>query len=287
MVLAVEAGPRTRHPLTPLLYRLAGKRRETEDTVTLTLEPAGEPIPLARPGQFNMLTALGVGEVAISISNDPAVGEPLEHTVRAVGAVSRALCQTAPGQVVGVRGPFGTAWGVRELLHSDVLVVAGGIGLAPLRGAVRALLERSPAHRPRPQLAVVVGARTPEQLLFEEEVLNWQHSGAHVLLTVDTARPGWAGPVGVVTDLLGQVPLDLTRSSALVCGPEIMIRFTARALVRQGMRPEAIRISLERNMQCGVGLCGHCQLGPWLICRDGPVFTYGERVESILGVRER
>lgn len=286
MALAADRVP-LRHPLTPLVYRLVGKRRETEDTVTLSLEPTSEATAPARPGQFNMLTAFGAGEIAISISNDPAAGEPLEHTVRAVGAVSRALCQAGPGQLIGVRGPFGTSWGVEDLGSCDVLVVAGGIGLAPLRGAVRSLLERSRSKSGACRLAVAIGTRNPEQLLFEDEIPNWRLAGAHVLVTVDAARPGWTGPVGVVSELLGRLPLNLASTRALVCGPEIMIRFTARRLLALGMPRGAIRVSLERNMQCGVGLCGHCQLGPWLICRDGPVVDYSELAEGLLSVHER
>ncbi|MDA8395831.1 MAG: FAD/NAD(P)-binding protein [Candidatus Dormibacteraeota bacterium] len=287
MALAAEAGSEVRHPLTPLRYRVVGKRRETEDTVTLSLLPLDRPIALTRPGQFNMLTGFGVGEIAISISNDPAAEEPLEHTIRAVGAVSSALCQTPPEGVIGVRGPFGTDWGVAELSQTDTIVVAGGIGLAPLRGAIRALLERRRPSGKGHLLSVVVGARNPSQLLFEEEMLAWQRAGAHLQVTVDTARPGWSGPVGVVTDQLARVPADFSTAVALVCGPEVMIRYTARALVDLGMPRDHIRISLERNMQCGVGLCGHCQLGPWLICRDGPVFTYDLRAEGILASPHR
>ena len=287
MALAAEAVPEARHPLTPLRYRVVGKRRETEDTVTLSLLPLDGPIAMTKPGQFNMLTAFGVGEVAISISNDPAADEPLEHTIRAVGAVSSALCQTPPGGAVGVRGPFGTDWGVADLGQSDAIVVAGGIGLAPLRGAIRALLERRRPTGKSHLLSVVVGARNPSQLLFEEEMLAWQRAGAHLQVTVDTARPGWSGPVGVVTDQLARAPVDFATAAALVCGPEVMIRYTARTLFDLGMPRDHIRISLERNMQCGVGLCGHCQLGPWLICRDGPVFTYDLEAEAILASRQR
>jgi NAD(P)H-flavin reductase len=282
-----EEVPGVRHPLTPLRFRVVGRRRETEDTVTLSLLPLDRPVGLTRPGQFNMLTAFGVGEIAISISNDPAADEPLEHTIRAVGAVSSALCQTPPEGVIGVRGPFGTDWGIAEMGDTDTIVVAGGIGLAPLRGAIRALLERRRPSGKAHLLSVVVGARNPSQLLFEEEMLAWQRAGAHLQVTVDTARPGWSGPVGVVTDQLARVPADFSAAVALVCGPEVMIRYTVRTLVDLGMPRDHIRISLERNMQCGVGLCGHCQLGPWLICRDGPVFAYDLQAEGILASPHR
>ncbi len=277
-----EATP-ARRALTPSRYRLVGRRRETDDTFTLRLTPIDQPLAAARPGQFHMLTAFGIGEAAISVSGlaSPAV----DHTVRAVGAVTRALCGLPIGGVVGVRGPFGTHWATEELDGSDVVVIAGGIGLAPLREAVRALIAREGGGGGR--LSVVVGARAPDQLLYEEDLWRWREAGAHVRATVDSAPPGWTGAVGLVTTLLDAVPFDPARAAALVCGPEVMIRVVAAALVDRGVAASAIRVSLERNMQCGGGLCGHCQLGPLLLCRDGPVVPYGGRVARLLQERER
>jgi NAD(P)H-flavin reductase len=232
-----------------------------------------------------MLTAFGVGEAAISVSGAPTGENMIEHTVRSVGPVSRALCNAAIGTVVGVRGPFGTDWGVGDLAGADTMVVAGGIGLAPLRTAVSKLA--SPAVSGGAEhLVVLVGARTPDQVVFNDDLRRWREEGTDVEVTVDAAGPNWRGPVGLVTGLLDRVPFDPESTVVLVCGPEVMIRFTARALVDRGVHPERIRVSLERNMQCGVGMCGHCQLGPLLLCRDGPVVTY-DRAASLLSQGER
>jgi len=277
--LATEPGP-----FAPVPYHVAARREETGDVVTLSLEPMAGPPLGYRAGQFNMLTAFGVGEVAISISSAPGANSPIEHTVRDVGAVTHALCVAKVGSVVGVRRPFGTDWGIGELAGRDVVVVAGGIGLAPLRGAICQLVDAPRARAGR--LLVLVGARTPDQVVFADDIGRWRAAGAEVLVAVDVARPGWQGHVGVVTSLIPSQRLRPDRTTALVCGPEVMMRFTARALVDGGMDATCVQVSLERNMQCGIGLCGHCQLGPLLLCRDGPVVTYGGVVSNLLSVHE-
>jgi NAD(P)H-flavin reductase len=276
-----------RHPLTPFPYEVVGRRRETEDVVTLSLAPVeGKASPFL-PGQFNMLSAFAVGEAAISISNGPGQG-PLQHTVRDVGPVTQALCETELGGVVGVRGPFGNGWGIgsdegEDGPSADVVVVAGGIGLAPLRGAVEYLLQRHRSGR----VVVLVGARSPDQIVFAGDLERWRVAGAHVAVSVDVASQGWDGPVGVVTSLLADAPFDPSGAVALVCGPEVMMRFSVRALLARGLLAERVRLALERNMQCGIGSCGHCQLGPWLLCRDGPVVTWASGAATLLRERER
>lgn len=272
-------------PLEPALYRVVDRRTEADDVVTLCLEPLSRFSFSFRAGQFNMLTAFGVGEVAISVSSAPGAPAPIEHTVRDVGAVTHALCGARTGTEVGVRGPFGTDWQIDEAVHGDVVVVAGGIGLAPLRGAVRQVVEAGRQRRGR--LIVLVGARSPDQVVFWGDIERWRELGADVQVTVDVADRSWEGPVGVVTTLLASEEFDPQRTTALICGPEVMMRFTARSLIDQGVMPEKIRLSLERNMQCGVGLCGHCQLGPLLLCRDGPVVSYAGVVSHLLSERER
>jgi len=290
MALPVESttepmAPSATGPLVPEPYRVMSSRYETEDVVTFALEPLEEPIAAPSPGQFNMLTAFGVGEVAISVSGVPGDGT-IEHTVRGVGPVSNALCRIPVGGIVGVRGPFGTDWGLDDLGDRNVMVVAGGIGLAPLRMAVIELAAGSSGGGAR-QFDLLVGARTPDQIVFTDDIRRWREAGTRVAVTVDAAAPGWDGPVGVVTTLFDKVSFDPQNTVALLCGPEIMIRFAARSLVDHGMDPTNIRVSLERNMQCGIGLCGHCQLGPYLICRDGPVFSYGGVVADLTSHRER
>ena len=273
-------------PMTPVLHRVVGHRRNALDVTTLSLAPLSGSSLGFRPGQFNMLTALGVGEAAISVSSAPRDGGPLQHTIREVGSVTRALCRTQTGDLVGVRGPFGTDWGLDTLAPGgDVIVVAGGIGLAPLRGAVHELVARTQEDGGR--VFVLVGAREPGQVIFAEDLRAWSRAGAHVEVTVDHGAPGWTGHVGVVTTLLGSAGFDPHRANALLCGPEVMMRFTARGLMDQGVNPARILVSLERNMQCGLGWCGHCQFGPYLLCRDGPVLPYAGRVAQLLTERER
>jgi NAD(P)H-flavin reductase len=230
-----------------------------------------------------MLYAFGVGEIPISISGDPGRQGTLVHTVRKVGSVSRALCALKPEDDVGVRGPFGSAWPLEACHGRDVVIVAGGIGLAPLRPVVYAVLS----HRERyGRIALLDGARTPGDLLYRAEVERWRARGSiEVLVTVDHATAAWAGSVGVVTRLIERAHFDPAQSVAMVCGPEIMMRFTARELLARGIEPDRIYVSLERNMQCAVAHCGHCQFGPVLVCRDGPVFRY-DRVAALLLQRE-
>ncbi|MEV5571912.1 FAD/NAD(P)-binding protein [Spirillospora sp. NPDC052269] len=276
-------------PMAPVLYRVTGRHEETVDTVTLTLEPVGEPIQTPLPGQFTMMYAFGVGEVPISVSRigpDPGAGSAqgavLEQTVRAVGAVTRAVCGTRPGQVMGLRGPFGVGWGMETARGGDLVVAAGGIGLAPLRPVVlHALADRGAFGR----IAVLIGARTPGDLLFARELDEWRARGVQVEVTVDRPVSGWTGHVGLITALVSAADVDPGRAVAFLCGPEVMMRVTAEALTGLGMRAADVRLSLERNMRCGIGWCGHCQLGPLLVCRDGPVVPYA-RAAPLMTVRE-
>jgi NAD(P)H-flavin reductase len=267
--------------MRPERFRVTGAQRQTSDTVTLTLEPLeGGPL-LFSPGQFDMLYAPGVGEVPISFSGTTGAG--VDHTVRAVGAVSRALCAAQPGDVLGVRGPYGKGWGVEDVEGADVVVAGGGIGIAPLRPVVEALLARREKYG---RVVVLVGARTPDVLLFADDLARWaEQPGVEVAVTVDGAGSGWRGHVGLITDLVPRAGFDPASAVAMVCGPEVMMRFVAAALGDRGLPAGAVRVSLERTMQCGVGLCGHCQLGPTLVCRDGPVYPY-DRVRRWLGIRE-
>ena len=270
--------------MVPVPFHVTGKRRETADTWTLELAPppGAGPGPFS-PGQFNMLYAFGHGESAISISGDPTRGDVLVHTVRAVGLTTQAICGAAPGDVLGVRGPFGHAWPVREAEGGDVVLVAGGVGLAPLRPAVYHVL----AHRDRyRRVALLYGSRSPELLLFAAEVAEWAaRDDLEVAVTVDAAGRAWHGRVGVVPQLVAAARFDPARTVAMVCGPEVMMRFAVAALQERGVPAPRVHLSMERNMQCGVGHCGHCQLGPTLVCRDGPVYPYNF-LEPWLALRE-
>lgn len=272
--------------MTPRPFRVTRRRQETRDTWTLELEPlSGAPIG-AEPGQFTMVYAFGVGEVPLSVAACPepaGAGGPLVHTVRAVGAVTAAICAARTGDVLGVRGPFGRGWPMSAAAGSDVVVVAGGLGLAPLRPVVRRILGRRDAYG---EVVVLAGSRTPVDLLYRRELAGWQdRADLQALVTVDGGEPGWRGRVGLVTALLGDVRFDPARAVAFTCGPEIMMRMTARALVDVGVPADRVHLSVERNMHCGVGHCGRCQLGPLILCLDGPVRDY-DRLGPLLAVRE-
>lgn len=266
--------------MVPLPFQVRSRRQDTRDTWTLELE-SEQAMPFAA-GQFNMVSAGGCGEVPISISGDPGEPERLVHTVRAVGLATAAICAAEPGRVLGIRGPFGSAWPVEEGEGRDVVVAAGGIGLPPLRPAILQMLERRERYG---RLVLLYGGRTPDQLMYPDELEQWADRGLEVLTTVDSAGPEWLGHVGVVTRLVGRARLDTGNAVALCCGPEIMIRFAVATLVEHGLPEDRIYASMERNMQCGIGHCGHCQLGPTLVCRDGPVYRWSE-VGPWLSIRE-
>lgn len=265
-------------------YRVVGRLPQTSDTVTLHLEPVHAVAQRFQPGQFMMLYSFGVGEIAISISGAPWTGDgALEHTIRAVGAVSGALRATAIGGVIGVRGPFGTGWDLDSAAGGDLVIIGGGLGLAPLRPAVLAALADRRRYR---RVIVITGARTPADILFRREQDLWQTDDSiEIHRTVDHPLPGWTGHVGFVTEPLTHLNLEPARTTALLCGPEPMMRFCARTLLRRGIAATNIQVSLERTMQCGVARCGHCQLGPLLLCRDGPIVDYAV-AQSLLAVQE-
>jgi NAD(P)H-flavin reductase len=262
--------------MVPRSFDVRHRVQETADTWTLTLEPlAGEPLGVS-PGQFVMVYVFGIGEVPVSVS-----APPLVLTVRAVGAVTKAICDCAPGDILGIRGPIGTVWPIAESEGADVVVIAGGIGLAPLRPVVLRALEHRGSYG---EVVLLYGARTPGDLLYTNELDSWRAKTA-LHTTVDAAGPEWTGKVGFVPQLLPGAEFDADSTAAFVCGPEIMMRLSADALIERGVASDRIFVSLERNMRCGLGHCGHCQLGPTLICRDGPVYSY-EVAKPWLEVRE-
>jgi NAD(P)H-flavin reductase len=281
MATATVAEERPVGTFVPSPFRVAGRRPDTADTWTLTLEPLDGGFAVA-PGQFVMVYAFGIGEVPISVSGTPEKpGEPVILTVRAVGAVTRAICASEPGAVLGLRGPLGNSWPIEAAAGGDVLVVAGGIGLAPLRPVVLHALARRAEYE---AVSVLYGARTPQDLLYTDELAAWRRD-ITIDVTVDAADLTWLGRVGVVPQLVGQADFRPDAVTAFVCGPEVMIGFTVAALRERGVPDERIFLSLERDMRCGVGLCGHCQLGPTLICRDGPVYTQAQ-LAGLIEVRE-
>ncbi len=267
---AVSSDPMLTQP-----HRIKALRKETSDTFTFELRrtDASTMAPF-KPGQFNMLYVYGIGEVAISISGDPAEPDTLVHTTRAVGTVTRAMDRLRAGQVIGVRGPYGHGWPIEEAEGQDIVVVTGGIGLAPLRPLIYHVI----ANRNRyGRLVLLYGARTPNDILYRREIERWRgRFDLDVLITVDRSIGNWRGHVGVVTQLIPRAPFDPYHAVAFVCGPEIMMKYTIEALVKRGLPSDDVYVSMERNMKCAVGFCGHCQYGPKFVCKEGPVFRYDD-----------
>jgi anaerobic sulfite reductase subunit B len=265
-------------PFQPMPYRVVEIRQETIDVVTVVAAPVGVALPPAAPGQFMMVWAFGVGEIPISVSR-MADGDCFLLTVRAVGRVSDAVVGLQVGDLLGLRGPFGTVWPIADVAGSDVAVVTGGLGLAPLRMAIDALMADG-----QRRVTVVVGSREPAQMLYPDDLGKWTTQGASVHQTVDTADREWAGGVGTATAMVER--LHDAHDAAFVCGPELMMTSAVRALVQQGVPADRIWVSLERNMHCGIGHCGRCQLGELLLCRDGAVARW-DKVEELMEVRAR
>jgi NAD(P)H-flavin reductase len=274
----------TTDPMRPHLYSIRQVRPETDDTFTMELAPAnGSAEAPFGAGQFNMVYVPGVGEIPISISGDPGTPARLLHTTRAVGGVTNAMRQLRRGDLLGIRGPFGVGWPVQEAAGRDVVLVAGGIGLAPLRPVVYALLAERERYG---KIVLLYGTRTPADILFRKELETWRSRlDVEVHATVDRAMGRWHGNVGVVTNLIPKAPFDRQHAIAMICGPEVMMRLTAIKLEERGVPPASIYLSMERNMKCGIGLCGHCQYGPAFVCKDGPVFRY-DRIKPLLATRE-
>jgi len=263
---------------TPMV--VSARRQETTDTFTIDLAPPGG-FPF-QPGEFTMLYVYGVGEVPISISGDPARPEVLTHTIRSAGKVTQALARLKPGDTVGVRGPYGHGWPMEAARGRDVVLVGGGIGLAPLRPALTHIINNRTDYG---LVSMAIGFRRPEEMLFVDEIREWrQHFDLDIEITVDAADDTWRGSVGVVTRLIPMLEFG-DDAVAMVCGPGVMMMFSARTLRDRDFDPDNIYVSLERNMKCGVGLCGHCQYGPLFVCTDGPVKRFSE-VERLFGIRE-
>jgi NAD(P)H-flavin reductase len=276
----LETIPVVADPMLPQPYVVQRVDKETPDTFSLTVDPQDGVDDVAfKPGQFSMLWVFGVGELPISISGDPAQRGRLVYTVRSVGKATNALVSRKVGDGIGVRGPFGVGWPLEVARGRDVIVVAGGIGLAPLRPIIYEVLQNREQYG---RLVLLYGTRSPRDVLYRKELAVWaRQPEMQVLTSVDYGGLSWHGHVGVVTTLFKYARLHPSRSVAMICGPEIMMRFVTRELEMQGLKREDIYVSMERNMKCGVGLCGHCQYGPYFICKDGPVFPY-ERIRPLL-----
>ncbi len=286
MTSTVDLAPMTTgDPMVePRIHVVGSKIDETPGVFTLHVLPVdGAPAPFL-PGQVSMLGAFGIGEAPISISSSTAVDDHHAYTIRRAGAITTALCALEPGDQLPIRGPFGRPWDV-DTLEGDVVIAAGGIGLAPLRSALYALLDDG-EKRPDRRIVLVVGARRSEDLLYAGDYDELRTRGIEIVPTIDVAEQGWSGRIGLVPDVVADLDIDWSDTAALLCGPDVMMRITADRLVDLGVAPPSIQLTLERNMQCATGRCGHCQLGPVIVCRDGPVLTYPE-IAVALQVRER
>ncbi len=282
----VHASQPTIDPLlVPRVHRVIAVVEEMPDVVTLRLEPVdGSPSPFL-PAQVGMIGAFGIGEAAISISSPATETRFHEYTIRRAGAITSALVRLRVGDELWVREPFGSPWDL-DLDGRDVVIAAGGIGIAPLRSAIYAILRDRERYG---QAVLVVGARDAAHLLYEPHYEQWREHGLGVIETIDVAQSDWNGRVGlvpdVVADVVAEVGIETARTSALICGPDVMMRLTSERLIALGVDPERIQLTVERNMQCGNALCGHCQMGPVLVCRDGPVLAY-PRVAAALATAE-
>ena len=235
------------------------------------------------PGQFNMLYLPGVGESAISMSGDPDRNDSWIHTVRVAGNVTKTLASLSPGQTLGLRGPFGTGWPVDEQSDHDIIIVAGGLGIAPLRPLIYHLMNHRMSYG---KIWLIIGARTPDGILYRRELDTWRSRDIDVRLTVDRPDTGWNDHVGVVTLLIDRMKIPRPDQTHLVaCGPEVMMKYAARSGLGLGLNVKCLWVSMERNMQCAAGLCGHCQLGPEFICKDGPVLRY-DRIHPYIFVEQ-
>ena len=262
---------------------IVGKIREAEGIDTYRLRFVDEQVRQTyrfAAGQFNMVYLFGVGEVAISIVSDPDEPQFLDHTIRVVGRVTKSIARLQPGDELGIRGPFGQGWPLDDAQGKEVVIVTGGLGCAPVVGAIEYIFRRRNQYG---SVKILHGVKTPHDLLFRERFDAWRRQpDTEVLLTSDQPDKTWHYHVGVVTELFEQVAVDPARTVVLMCGPEIMMRLGVPILMQRGIPATAIYVSLERHMECGIGLCGHCQMGPYFLCKDGPVMRY-DRVAPWLG----
>ena len=258
----------------PHAAEIIARKQESPTIFTLKTrfsDPAYQPTPFY-PGQFNMLSLFGVGEIAISISSDPSEKKYLNHTIRAVGRVTKALQSLKTGDQIGIRGPYGQGWPLQRAKGHDILIVTGGLGCAPTVSIINYILARRKNYG---ALTIFQGVKHSDDLIFRKQYALWQKSpNTQVHIAADKAGPQWPWSVGYVTDMISSLAFNPKNTVAMMCGPEMMMHAAIDALVNKGLLEEDIYLSMERNMACGIGLCGHCQYGGLFVCKDGPVFAY-------------
>lgn len=271
-------------PMIPELFRIQEYRRERGSAFSITLSAVNSFEEFSfQPGQFNMLYVFGHGEVPISITGNPEEKQNIAHTVKIVGSVTYAMSALQRGDMLGVRGPFGSAWPLRAAKGKDVLLAAGGLGLAPFKPLLYHILMNRQEYG---KVVLYYGAKTPQDILYSEELKQWSDlHQVEITLTVDTPDQEWQGNIGVVPRLIEQCEINPEQTISMICGPEMMIRFCINALLNKGMKASEIYLSMERNMKCAAGFCGRCQFGPYFLCREGPVFSY-HQVKHIFNIRE-
>lgn len=275
--------PETR-PMLPRPFQVVSTRQETHDVTTIMLEPGdGRSCFMFEPAQIVMVGLPGVGEVPISISSHPDGSRCIALTIRAAGAVTSGILDVPVGGTLSIRGPYGVPWPMDLALGNETLFVAGGLGLAPLRSALLAVADDVEPTTPS---VLLYGAKTPGDLLFRADLEIWSEQEAlEVITTTDRGDETWDGRVGLVTEFLDEALERLDEPVTLLCGPDVMIRIVCGELIDRGRPADSIWVTMERNMKCGIGLCGHCQFGPHFLCKDGPVFRY-DRVMALFGIAE-
>ncbi|MBY4676130.1 FAD/NAD(P)-binding protein [Marinobacterium arenosum] len=270
------------NPQLPVSAEVIDRVQESPSIFTLRLrlvDPQQQRAYSFQPGQFNMLYLFGVGEVAISIVSDPQDETLIDHTIRVVGRVTEGLAKLQPGQQIGLRGPFGRGWPMAQAQGRDLLIVTGGLGCAPVVAVINyVLLRREQFGR----LTIIQGVKHADDLIWRARYDYWSRlPNTEVLIAADQGGPLWPFHHGRVTDLLERLELVPARSIAMLCGPEGMLKAASEGLRRQGLAGDDIYLSMERNMQCALGFCGHCQYGADFICRDGPVFSYRQIADRL------
>jgi sulfhydrogenase subunit gamma (sulfur reductase) len=271
---ALLDGQKIINPFLPHVAEVVGVRQETGDIRTLALRfRQGIDFDFV-PGQFVEVSVFGVGEIPLGLASSPTRREKIEVSVKRIGSVTNEIHKLTPGDTLGVRGPYGNGWPVERLHGRDVVIIGGGIGLSPLRSLIDYMLDNRDDFG---KMKILYGARTQDDLVYKRLIEEWgRHRDTEVHCTVDIGTPGWTGHVGVVTALFDQANISTENTMVITCGPPIMIKFVTMGLEKMGFSDEDIITSMEKMMKCGVGKCGHCNLGSKYVCLDGPVFTHRE-----------
>ncbi|MDD5422880.1 MAG: FAD/NAD(P)-binding protein [Candidatus Omnitrophota bacterium] len=269
-----------KNPYEYIEAEITGIAEETPNIKTFTLMPRGD--IAFRAGQFMELTVPGLGEAPFTPSSNHNVKGKLDFTIMSAGRVTKILHAAKAGDIVGVRGPYGLGYPLQDFKSKEVFIVGGGVGLAPLRALLYALFNDVNDYK---KIMLKYGARTSRDIVYKKEIDSWKNKAKHVNvdISIDVGDDSWKGNVGLVTTILKSEGLDLENAVAIVCGPPIMMKFVTFKLLDLGFKDSRIYLSMEKNMSCGIGKCGHCRLGPYYACKDGPVFTY-DKIKDLANI---